>query len=55
MLDQTVPDFELPSTGSKPFRLSAAKSKPLVLYFYPKDFTHGCTTEAQQFRDLCPQ
>lgn len=52
MLDQPVPDFELPATGGKPFRLSAAKGKPVVLYFYPKDSTPGCTTEAQQFRDL---
>lgn len=51
MLDQPVPDFELPATGDKPFRLSTAK-KPVVLYFYPKDSTPGCTTEAQQFRDL---
>lgn len=52
MLDQSVPDFELAATGGKPFRLSAAKGKPVVLYFYPKDSTPGCTTEAQQFRDL---
>lgn len=49
---QIVPDFELASTGGKPFRLSTEKSKFLVLYFYPKDSTPGCTTEAQQFRDL---
>ncbi len=52
MPDQAVPDFELPATGGKQFRLSAAKDKPVVLYFYPKDSTPGCTTEAQQFRDL---
>ena len=52
MLGQPVPDFELPATGGKLFRLSAAKGKPVVLYFYPKDSTPGCTTEAQQFRDL---
>jgi peroxiredoxin Q/BCP len=55
MLDQPAPDFELSATGGKPFRLSAAKGKPVVLYFYPKDSTPGCTTEAQQFRDLYPQ
>ena len=55
MLDQPAPDFELPATGEKNFRLSAAKGKPLVLYFYPKDNTPGCTTEGQQFRDLYPQ
>ncbi len=54
MLGQPVPDFELPATGGKPFRLSAVKGKPVILYFYPKDSTPGCTTEAQQFRDLYP-
>jgi peroxiredoxin Q/BCP len=52
MLDQSVPDFELVATGGRLFRLSAAKGKPVVLYFYPKDSTPGCTTEAQQFREL---
>jgi peroxiredoxin Q/BCP len=51
MLNQPVPDFELPSTGNKIFRLSAASGKKLVIYFYPKDNTPGCTTEGQQFRD----
>jgi peroxiredoxin Q/BCP len=52
MLDQTVADFSLPATGSQTFTLSAHAGTPLVLYFYPKDSTPGCTTEAQQFRDL---
>ena len=47
-----VPDFTLPSTGDKSFRLAAHAGRPLVLYFYPKDNTPGCTTEAGQFRDL---
>jgi peroxiredoxin Q/BCP len=47
-----VPDFSLPSTGGTPFQLSKSRSKFLVLYFYPKDNTPGCTTEAEQFRDL---
>jgi peroxiredoxin Q/BCP len=55
MLNQPVPDFELPATGGHPFRLSEAKGQTLVLYFYPKDSTPGCTTEAQQFRDLHPE
>ena len=55
MLDRSIPDFELPSTGGNPFRLSSVKGKPVVLYFYPKDSTPGCTTEAQQFRDLYPK
>jgi thioredoxin-dependent peroxiredoxin len=46
-----VPDFTLPATGGE-FRLSAHAGKPLVIYFYPKDNTPGCTTEAGQFRDL---
>ena len=55
MPDQAVPDFELPATGGKQFRLSAARGKPVILYFYPKDSTPGCTTEAQQFRDFYPE
>jgi peroxiredoxin Q/BCP len=55
MLDQPAPDFEVPATGGKNFRLSTAKGKPVILYFYPKDNTPGCTTEGQQFRDLHPE
>lgn len=55
MLDKSVPDFELPSTGNKTFRLSDARGGPLVIYFYPKDNTPGCTAEGEQFRDLHPQ
>ena len=47
-----VPDFELASTGNKTFKLSASLGSSLVLYFYPRDNTPGCTTEGQQFRDL---
>lgn len=54
MLDQPAPDFELPATGGQRFRLSSARGNPLVLYFYPKDNTPGCTAEGQQFRDLYP-
>lgn len=52
MLNQTVADFELPATSGQPFTLSAHRGKSIVLYFYPKDSTPGCTTEGQQFRDL---
>ncbi len=52
MSDQLVPDFTLPATGGVDFKLSAARGKMLVIYFYPKDNTPGCTTESQQFRDL---
>ncbi|MDR2214729.1 MAG: peroxiredoxin [Nevskiaceae bacterium] len=51
-LDQPVPDFTLPSTAGEPFTLSAQRGTAVVLYFYPKDATPGCTLEAQQFRDL---
>jgi len=47
-----VPDFSLPATGGGTFRLSEHRGKKLVLYFYPKDNTPGCTTEGMQFRDL---
>src|SRR5688572_28135730 len=52
MLEQVVPDFSLPATGGNVFQLSAQRGNPLVIYFYPKDSTPGCTTEAGQFRDL---
>lgn len=55
MVDQVVADFVLPATGGVPFKLSAARGKSLVIYFYPKDNTPGCTTESQQFRDLYPE
>lgn len=55
MLDQAVPDFALPATSGLSFKLSSFAGHPLVIYFYPKDSTPGCTTEAQQFRDLCPE
>jgi len=48
----SLPDFELPATGNQRFQLSAFAGHPLVLYFYPRDDTPGCTVEGQQFRDL---
>jgi len=50
-LDQRVPDFQLPSTGDTLFQLSDYKGKNVVVYFYPKDSTPGCTLEGQNFRD----
>jgi peroxiredoxin Q/BCP len=50
ILGLPVPDFEAPATGA-PFKLSALKGKKVVLYFYPKDNTPGCTVEGQDFRD----
>jgi len=52
---RAVRDFTLPGTGGKIFRLSESKAKVLVLYFYPKDNTPGCTTEGINFRDLHAQ
>jgi len=52
MPNQPVTDFTLPATGGGDFSLRPIRSKSLVIYFYPKDNTPGCTTEAQQFRDL---
>jgi peroxiredoxin Q/BCP len=55
-LGNPVPDFSLAATSGKTFRLSEFKDKALVvLYFYPKDSTPGCTTEGQDFRDVYPQ
>ncbi len=47
-----IDDFELPSTGSAPFKLSAHRGKVVVVYFYPKDDTSGCTIEGQEFTAL---
>lgn len=55
MLDQAVPDFTVPATGNQTFSLAAARGQVLVIYFYPKDSTPGCTTEAGDFRDLHAQ
>ncbi len=55
MIDQVVTDFTLAATGEKELSLSAFRNQKVVLYFYPKDSTPGCTTEAQQFRDLHPE
>mgnify|MGYP003672105756 FL=1 len=46
-----APDFTLPTDGGDSISLSALKGKPVVLYFYPKDDTPGCTKEACGFRD----
>jgi peroxiredoxin Q/BCP len=55
VLNKTVPDFSAAMTGDQTFQLSDYKGKKIVLYFYPKDNTPGCTTEAIQFRELYPQ
>lgn len=52
---QVAPDFELPSDRGEKIRLSDFRGKKVVLYFYPKDMTSGCTKEACSFRDNYPQ
>lgn len=55
MSDQAIADFTAAATGGADFTLYPIRNKSLVIYFYPKDSTPGCTTEAQQFRDLYAQ
>ncbi|MBL8857325.1 MAG: peroxiredoxin [Planctomycetes bacterium] len=50
-LNDPAPDFNLPSTSGKSISLKELRGKRVVLYFYPKDDTPGCTTEACDFRD----
>jgi thioredoxin-dependent peroxiredoxin len=47
-----IKDFSLPSSGGGTWSLQDAKGRKLVIYFYPKDMTSGCTRESQDFRDL---
>ena len=51
-LDRKVPAFALPASGGKKWKLADAAGKNLVVYFYPKDNTSGCTKEGEAFRDL---
>jgi len=51
ILGKKVKDFELPATSDQTFKLSDYKGKNVVLYFYPKDSTSGCTQEGQDVRD----
>jgi len=50
-IGKAVPNFALPATGDKSISLKDLKGQNVVLYFYPKDSTPGCTTEGQDFRD----
>ena len=50
-----APDFTAATDGGKKLKLSELRSKPVVLYFYPKDDTPGCTTETCEFRDNLPK
>lgn len=54
-IGQVVPDFEFSATNNLNGHLSDFKGQTVVLYFYPKDATPGCTTEGQDFRDAYPQ
>jgi len=54
-LNRVVKDFKCPSTGDKAIQLKELRGKKVVIYFYPKDATPGCTTEGQDFRDLHPK
>ena len=49
-----APDFELPTESGETLALSSLEGKPVVLYFYPKDDTSGCTAEAKDFSRLAP-
>jgi len=50
-LDKPIPDAALPATGDQEISLRALRGQNVVLYFYPKDSTPGCTREGQDFRD----
>jgi peroxiredoxin Q/BCP len=54
-IGDTAPDFELPADNGETVKLSDLRGKRVVLYFYPKDDTSGCTTQACGFRDQYPQ
>ena len=55
VLNKPVPDFTLPGTDAEPWSLHGARGSNVVLYFYPKDNTSGCTLEGQQFAALYPK
>lgn len=52
MSDLKIDNVELPATGGTPFSLAAQRGKKVVMYFYPKDDTSGCTVEGQEFTAL---
>jgi peroxiredoxin Q/BCP len=51
MQNKNIPEFELPASGGSTFKLSDYVGRNLIIYFYPKDSTPGCTTEGSDFRD----
>ncbi len=54
LLNEKVPNFEFASTANSSQQLNDFVGKPIILYFYPKDNTSGCTTQAENFRDHYP-
>jgi len=54
-MSRQAPDFTLAGDDGATYSLSALRGKPVVLFFYPKDDTPGCTTEACEFRDAFPR
>ncbi|KAA3651504.1 MAG: peroxiredoxin [Proteobacteria bacterium] len=55
MIDQGAPDITLPATGDQSIRLADLRGQTVVLYFYPKDNTPGCTNETRDFGALHPR
>ena len=55
VVNKTVPEFEAEATGGQLINNEALRGQTVVLYFYPKDNTPGCTTESMQFRDQYEQ
>jgi len=51
----TAPDISLPATGDQEINLAELKGQPVVVYFYPKDSTPGCTNETKDFGALYPE
>ena len=55
IVGNSIPDFEADSTGDTPFKLSDYQGKKIIIYFYPRDNTPGCTQEGKDFRDNIEQ
>ena len=53
--NRVIPNFKCPATNNQLFELSKLKGKRIILYFYPKDNTPGCTTESIEFQELAQQ
>ncbi|RYZ66432.1 MAG: peroxiredoxin [Proteobacteria bacterium] len=55
VVGKRAPDFTAPSTSGETFRLTDHRGRAVVLYFYPRDATPGCTQQGEAFRDLYPK